>query len=474
MANLAGLIAGNSTVVTGVAGVAVVGVVGVALAVSGVFAPDSNPSKSPQSSALVTAIEPAPPEIEKTDPQGDPIEPALPRFDVVRIEADGTAMIAGKGIADTKVEILMDGMEIGSAIVDPKGWFLSDLNIEPSDKPRVLTLKMRNAVSGEVLTSDQAVIIAATVAIAEVEAEDTVVVAAVAKDPEKAIAPPAQVAKAQTPKTPAIESKAGGTIERPPETAPMEQAVVQDAATIPAKVARATVLPTQPDTLRDPDPDTSKQNGDVTPVEVVISEKPKETPPTVQTVLLADNNGVRVLQAPQLSDVAPVVMSTVALDTISYSDKGEVQISGRSGAGGFVRVYLDNRPITTSRIAQDGNWKMELPNIVTGIYTLRVDEVDTSGTVTSRVETPFKREEPRVVAAAQQAARPIKTTGPQEMSVRVVTVQAGSTLWEIARNNYGDGTQYIRVFQANKDRIRNADLIYPGQVFNVPSDVVSR
>jgi nucleoid-associated protein YgaU len=50
----------------------------------------------------------------------------------------------------------------------------------------------------------------------------------------------------------------------------------------------------------------------------------------------------------------------------------------------------------------------------------------------------------------------------------VVTVQPGSTLWAIARDKYGDGVMYVRVYEANKERIRNPDLIYPGQVFVVP------
>ena len=52
--------------------------------------------------------------------------------------------------------------------------------------------------------------------------------------------------------------------------------------------------------------------------------------------------------------------------------------------------------------------------------------------------------------------------------VMQVTVQPGFTLWAIARENYGDGVQYVQVFEANRDRIRDPDLIYPGQIFEVP------
>ena len=50
----------------------------------------------------------------------------------------------------------------------------------------------------------------------------------------------------------------------------------------------------------------------------------------------------------------------------------------------------------------------------------------------------------------------------------LVTVEPGFTLWRIARETYGEGILYVRVFEANRDQIRNPDLIYPGQVFAVP------
>jgi nucleoid-associated protein YgaU len=52
--------------------------------------------------------------------------------------------------------------------------------------------------------------------------------------------------------------------------------------------------------------------------------------------------------------------------------------------------------------------------------------------------------------------------------VRAVTVQEGDTLWAISRDRYGSGVLYVRVFGANRNAIRDPDLIYPGQVFTIP------
>ena len=54
------------------------------------------------------------------------------------------------------------------------------------------------------------------------------------------------------------------------------------------------------------------------------------------------------------------------------------------------------------------------------------------------------------------------------VTFRVKTVQPGSTLWAIAKESYGEGIEYFKVFEANKERIRDPDLIYPGQVFEIP------
>ena len=49
-----------------------------------------------------------------------------------------------------------------------------------------------------------------------------------------------------------------------------------------------------------------------------------------------------------------------------------------------------------------------------------------------------------------------------------VVVQPGQNLWRLARRAYGAGIRYTVIFLANRGQIRDARLIYPGQVFAVP------
>ncbi|MCC5975926.1 MAG: LysM peptidoglycan-binding domain-containing protein [Rubellimicrobium sp.] len=190
-----------------------------------------------------------------------------------------------------------------------------------------------------------------------------------------------------------------------------------------------------------------------------------DLPPLPQTpsVLVADADGVRVLQ-PTLSPAAtPEVLTTVALDTISYSAEGEIILAGRATGGGSILIYLDNVFLAEVAVQPDGTWSLSGIEIAPGVYTLRVDQVGPDGRVMSRIETPFQREERAVIAAVMA-----EQTDAEDFDVAVLTVQPGHTLWAIARDRYGEGILYVSVFEANRDRIRNPDLIFPGQVFVLP------
>ena len=51
---------------------------------------------------------------------------------------------------------------------------------------------------------------------------------------------------------------------------------------------------------------------------------------------------------------------------------------------------------------------------------------------------------------------------------RTYTVVAGDTLSKIAKREYGDASKWHQIYEANKDTIKNPDLIYPGQTFKIP------
>lgn len=59
---------------------------------------------------------------------------------------------------------------------------------------------------------------------------------------------------------------------------------------------------------------------------------------------------------------------------------------------------------------------------------------------------------------------------PDEPRVEYYEIVSGDTLSGIAKKYYGDAMQYPRLFDANKEVIKDPDLIYPGQKIRVPLD----
>lgn len=143
----------------------------------------------------------------------------------------------------------------------------------------------------------------------------------------------------------------------------------------------------------------------------------------------------------------------MSIDAIDYGDAGSVTVTGKGTAGATVRLYADNKPVGEAVVGPNGQWRIDIPQLGQGNYTLRADELGANGRgVAARAETPFQR-----------AAVPAPGPGEQ-----IVVVQPGNSLWRISRRIYGEGLRYTTIYEANRDQIRNADLIYPGQIFAVP------
>ncbi len=162
-----------------------------------------------------------------------------------------------------------------------------------------------------------------------------------------------------------------------------------------------------------------------------------------------------VLQKPPISSEAAAEVGaevSLSVDVLDYDEAGNLSLSGRARAGSDIRVYLDNAPLGQAPADADGRWRLVVKRpIEPGLYTLRVDEV-TGDRVAARLEFPFERADPRAMGDP----------------MLVVVVQPGNSLWRIARRTLGDGIKYTVIYEANRSRIRDPDLIYPGQIFTVP------
>ena len=132
--------------------------------------------------------------------------------------------------------------------------------------------------------------------------------------------------------------------------------------------------------------------------------------------------------------------------------------------------FIVSRKMTNGKILFDTNIKVSLED-----YTISEEAeegFDVKVTIklkqykdysTKTVQITIKQERPRPVVV-QTPSRPA-TTAP---TTRTYTVVRGDCLWNIAKKYYGNGSQYTKIYNANRDKIKNPSLIYPGQVFVIP------
>ncbi|HUQ48415.1 MAG TPA: LysM peptidoglycan-binding domain-containing protein [Gemmatimonadaceae bacterium] len=60
-------------------------------------------------------------------------------------------------------------------------------------------------------------------------------------------------------------------------------------------------------------------------------------------------------------------------------------------------------------------------------------------------------------------------SGTAPAATETYTVKSGDSLSKIAKHLYGDANSWHKIFDANRDKIKNPDLIHPGQVLTIPS-----
>lgn len=194
--------------------------------------------------------------------------------------------------------------------------------------------------------------------------------------------------------------------------------------------------------------------------DVVVVAVPERTDQTFEeterdgvVAVLTPRYGVGVSKVLQKPGVIrqPIELS---VDTADYDEAGKVVLSGQATPDSEVRIYLDNEFSGTAMADETGTWTFE-PDapVVGGAHMLRLDQIVDGDDVALRVEQPFNPEVPLDSALAEGH----------------VVVQPGNSLWHIARRLYGTGFLYTQIFQANEDRIKDPDLIYPGQKFAVPT-----
>ncbi|SKA36895.1 Nucleoid-associated protein YgaU, contains BON and LysM domains [Enhydrobacter aerosaccus] len=192
----------------------------------------------------------------------------------------------------------------------------------------------------------------------------------------------------------------------------------------------------------------------VTSEQVVVAVVPTPGPGSSDQTLVMiapPGSAATLIQPP--SAIGTPKSRDLQLSTLDYDERGQMTVSGQAAAGAHVRAYIDDRMVGEGTAGKDGHWRLTPEaSVVPGKHTLRLDRLGADGKPTARLEVPFER----------------KATGSAAGDNRQLHVVRGDNLWNIARAHYGEGVRFTVIFDANKDQIRDPNLIYPGQVFALP------
>lgn len=339
---------------------------------------------------------------------------SAPTFDVLRVEPDGSVLIAGNAGPDAQVEVLSGADVLGAAKAGVNGDFAITLAeaLKPGDYQLVLRA---TGADGKAATSVET----ATVSVPETLKGE---VLALVEEPGK----PSRIITAP---------------EKPVETAQADTAAAQPAAD-PAKT------------------DAPADAAPAATAEVKASGEVKAPAQVADAVVIeaVETEGGKIFIAGSAKGVAAVRIYAND-EALGDAKPGE----GDRFLGEFTKdLPVGDYIIKAEGLAADG---------VTVISTASVPFQRQADTAAPAADTATKTPAATDAAAAssqtasdgQAAPAPAEATKP-----KAVIIRRGDTLWQISRRIYGRGVRYSTIYLANPDVTQNPNRIFPGQVFKVP------
>ena len=188
-------------------------------------------------------------------------------------------------------------------------------------------------------------------------------------------------------------------------------------------------------------------------------------------------------------------------------EKAQLFVAGAAEAGRRIRLYIDDIFAGEVEASEANRFLFELDRpIQVGSHKFRVDGID-EDEVTQRAAVDFERLPGESVAAVDPSSSilgvakkamggPLESAGGDSQGIdvgpiarharsgvrtvkqdamvpvgRSVIIRRSDTLWQIAQRVYGAGFRYTTIYRANSEQIQDPDLIFPGQVFDVPKSV---
>ena len=82
--------------------------------------------------------------------------------------------------------------------------------------------------------------------------------------------------------------------------------------------------------------------------------------------------------------------------------------------------------------------------------------------------TPKKPDFSNVQSGASSTAPPPVQSTQTEAEIETYTVVKGDSLSKIAKHHYGNANDWKKIFEANRDILKDPDKIFPGQTLKLP------
>ncbi len=194
------------------------------------------------------------------------------------------------------------------------------------------------------------------------------------------------------------------------------------------------------------------------------------------------------IEAPPEQALAPAPIAP-SFDVVSADDAGMLVAAGKAQAGATILLQNGAQTLGETKADANGEWVLTLERpLPAGDYSLSLLSVHPKTqervpgehryalTIAPRAKgAPAQVQTAAAipahpVAARQAAAAPAASEHPLKNAATVAAVKRGDTLWAMAHRFYGNGMRYSEIAGANKEQIKDPNLIFPKQQLAIPDN----
>jgi LysM repeat protein len=204
-----------------------------------------------------------------------------------------------------------------------------------------------------------------------------------------------------------------------------------------------------------------------TPAKLTIKIKGQNT-----TITLLSEGEINFLKSPGLTEIT--LPLTLPMLTSSQPPEYYLSILENLKSNKSTTQFIMTRTAPNGNLLFDTNIKVSVEdyniseNAENGLdvsVEVKLKQYRDYGTKTVTINTASNTAATTAQKTVAITAERATTTAP---TTTTYTVKKGDTLWGISKKYYGNGAKYTKIVEANADKIKNPNIIYPGQVFTIP------